>query len=413
MKQTEIRSTRRWGRHGGVRMLFTVSLITWALCGGALTAQETPFESQNPFETSGERPIRLFDENGPPSAYPPAGAGDTVLWSGVAESRDRPVDGLDAGDFTFEVDGDKREISWFARRPAGGTAEGTAGKEEGFSAPGWYVALFDLTIADPLMMKEAGVKLMEAIGARLDQDEQVAVVFFDGRVNVVTPFTRDPAVIRAALDQLPDHSVYSVHDFFGSRVKVSGRSESNITSTLDQSDDTAQHNFAAYRFFTELRRLALELGKVPGRKQVMLFSGGFNRKWLAKEDVAYLRMVDAMCRATAVVYTYNAVSEAYLDRILEEEGISRKKVEKARGTELRYADRFLVELAESTGALSWAAQGKDGTEEIVQTLFRDGRHHYLLGFTRGSGTRTGGFLPCQARADGAAKVRGPLGFYDN
>jgi VWFA-related protein len=409
MNQAEARTGIRRDGHGRNRVLFAICLIIGALCTVAVTAQDTPFTSQNPFETSGERPIKLFGAGGAPVPFPPAD-GDTVLWSAVAESRGKPADGLDAEDFTFKVDGKKREIAWFARRPA---AETAASEGDEFSAPGWYVALFDLTIADPLMMKEAATQLVEAIGTRLDQDEQVAVVFFDGRLEVVTPFTRDPAAIRAALDKLPDRSVYSVHDFYGRRVKVSGRGETKITSTLDQSDDTAQHNFAAYRFFTEIRRLALELAKVPGRKQVMLFSGGFNRKWLAKEDVAYLRMVDAMCRAATVVYTYNAVDEDYLDRILETEGIRRKRVEKAGVTELKYADKFLSELAESTGGLSWAAKEKDGTADIVQALFRDGRHHYLLGFPRGAGTRTGVFLPCEVRAGGEADIRAPLGFYNN
>jgi VWFA-related protein len=399
------------GRQIGIRVVITVALVSGVLGVVTVTAQETPFTSANPFEISGERPIRLFVGDGPPVSFPP-GDGDTVLWSVVAGDKDRPVDGLGAGDFTFAVDGQRRDIAWFARRPAGAEAAGAAGTVDGFVAPGWYVALFDLTIADPGKMKEAGDKLLEAIAARLDQDEQVAVLFFDGRIEVVAPFTRDPALIRAALEKLPDHSVYNIHDFFGQRVRVTPRGELKIKSTLDQSDDTAQHNFAAYRFFTELRRLALEMGKLPGRKQVMLFSGGFNRRWLAKEEVAYLRMVDAMCRATAVVYTFEAVDEDYLKRLLDEEGIRRKKQEKAGANELKYAERFLGELAESTGALAWTA--KDGVAEIVETLFRDGRHHYLLGSPRRSGTRTGTFLPCEIRVGGGvSEVRAPLGFYDN
>ena len=397
---------RRSGENSGVRGLLTISFIIWALCGTAVLAQETPFSTANPFEASGERPINLFGDGVPPAPFPPVDAGDTVLWSAVAQKKDDvPADGLDAGAFTFEVDGEKREIGWFAGRPSG---EG----EERFAAPGWYVALFDLTIADPLMMKEAAAKLLAEIANRLDTDEQVAVVFFDGRVEVAAPFTRDVALIRAALERIPVRSVYNIHDFYGRRVMVSARGEKKITSTLDKSDDTAQHNFAAYRFFTEIRRLALELDKVPGRKQVMLFSGGFNRRWLVKEDVAYLRMVDAMCRATAAVYTYNAVDEEYRERILEDEGIRRKRQEKAGVTELKYADRFLREFAESTGALSWTA--KAGTEEIVRTIFIDGRHHYLLGFPRGGGTRTGSFLPCEVNVGGGvSEVRVPLGFYDN
>lgn len=396
-------------RSGGkisVGVMFTVSMVIfWSLCGSAATAQDTPFATSNPFETSGERPIRLFGDGNSPAPFPPATAGDTVLWSAVAKKKDGGhVDGLNRDAFTVELDGGKQELAFFARRP-------DASDEKIHAASGWYVALFDLTIADPAKMKEACLTLLEEAENRLEADEQVAVIFFDGRLEVVVPFTRDPAMIRRALARIPDRSIYSTHDFFGRRVRVSARGETRITSTLDQSDDTAQHNFAAYRFFTEMRRLAIELGKVPGRKQVMLYSGGFNRRWLAKEDVAYLRMVDAMCRATAVIYSYNAVDEDYLERILEYDGISRKRMEKAGVTELKYAARFLRELSESTGGLAWTAE--DGKQELIQTMFSEGRHHYLLGFHRSAGTRTGNFLACEVKSDGVSDIRAPLGFYDN
>jgi VWFA-related protein len=384
-------------------------LALWGL-GGAAMAQESPFASSNPFEmASGERPIKLFGPGQEPGPLHPRD-GDIVLWSAVADDDGRPVDGLNRGDFSLEVDGDKREIAWFARRPAG-----SGGEQAGPAAPGWYVAVFDLTVGDTAMMREAGEKLMEAVASRLDEDEQVAVVFFDGRIDVVTPFTRSADEIRIALAKIPDEPVYNIHDFFGLRVKVTARGETKITSTLDKSDDTAQHNFAAYRFFTEMRRLALELADVPGRKQVMFFSGGFNRRWMTrtKEDVAYLRMVDALCRGTSAVYTYNAVDEDYLERILASETIKRKRKEMAGTTELKYAGKFLAELAESTGGVAWAADEKDEPAAVVEALFRDGRHHYLLGFPRGGGTRTGSFLPCEVKAKGAPDVRAPLGFYDN
>jgi len=388
-----------------MRRALILFLLIGAFSVAGAMAQDSPFTSSNPFETAGDKPIRLFGDAEPPAPYPAAAVGDTVLWSAVvSKGDDVPLEGLEQGAFSFELDGRSREISLFARRPA---TEG----DTGFAGPGWYVALFDLTIADPLMMKAAGEKLLAEIDNRLDLDEQVAVVFFDGRVEVVAPFTRDREVIAAALQRIPQRSVYCIHDFFGSRVKVTARGELKMTSTLDQSDDTAQHNFAAHRFFNEIRRLALELARVPGRKQVMLFSGGYNRKWLTKEDVAYLRMVDAMCRATAAVYTYNAVDDDYLDRILEEEGLRRSKKEKAGAAERKYASRLLQELAESTGGLYWSA--KSGPEEIVATLFEDGRHHYLLGFPRSAGSRTGIFLPTKVDAAGASGVRTPLGFYDN
>lgn len=409
MNRRKAQTASFWCRRVGVPVFCAALLSLWGL-GGAAMAQESPFASSNPFETaSGERPIELFGSGREPGPLHPPN-GDIVLWSAVAGDDDRPVDGLGRGDFAIEVDGEKHEIAWFARRPAG-----DGGDQAVPAVPGWYVAVFDVTVGDTAMMKAAGEKLMEAVTARLDEDEQVAVVFFDGRVEVVAPFTRNADEIRSALAKIPAESVYNIHDFFGLRVKVTARGETKITSTLDKSDDTAQHNFAAYRFFTEMRRLALELADVPGRKQVMFFSGGFNRRWMTrtKEDVAYLRMVDALCRSTSVVYTYSAVDEDYLERVLAAETIKRKRKEMAGTTELKYAEKFLAELAESTGGVAWAADEKDEPAAVVETLFRDGRHHYLLGFPRGSGKRTGSFLPCEVKAEGAPDVRAPLGFYDN
>ena len=110
MNQAEARTGICRDGHGRNRVLFAICLIIGALCAVAVTAQDTPFTSQNPFETSGERPTKLFGAGGAPVPFPPAD-GDTVLWSAVAEKRATPVDSLDAGDFTFEVDGKKREIA--------------------------------------------------------------------------------------------------------------------------------------------------------------------------------------------------------------------------------------------------------------------------------------------------------------
>jgi VWFA-related protein len=384
------------------RIAIIVSLICLALGVAVTTAQENPFKTQNPFETSGERPIRLLGGEEPPPALPLPDSGETVLWSAVVQGKSGPQDGLGRDDFTLAVDGKGRDISWFARRPAG---------EDADDPPVWYVALFDLTIGDPQMMKQAGEQLVAAMGSKLVAGQRVALVIFDGQMDVVVPFTDDPAKVSAALARLPGRSVFSIHDFFGKRVRVSARGELRIKSTLDKSDDMAQHNFAANRFFTEMRRLALELGELPGRKQVMLFSGGFNRRWLAKEEVAFLRMVDAFCRATAAVYSYHAVDDEYLDRVLEAEGIRRAKQEKAGPSELKHAERLIRSLAETSGGRAWT--GKEGLDEIVRVLVEEGRHHYLFGFPRGDGERGGLFLPCEVKSTGGAAVRAPLGFYDN
>lgn len=123
-----------------------------------------------------------------------------------------PVLDLGPDDFRVYEDGREVEVTHFALlrpgaglRGGSGSPDGTIADGEGWvreAEPARIVVFLDFLHSGPASRKKIGAGLGGALEREMRPGDQVMVVAYDGSLDVVQPFTSDPAAVRRALENL-------------------------------------------------------------------------------------------------------------------------------------------------------------------------------------------------------------------
>src|SRR5713226_8582480 len=264
----------------------TFRLAVW-LAAGAMCAFPAPSRAQ-------EQPA----SPPPPQATSPAQRQPVVVIkkesrlvlvdSVVTDKKGNYVRDLTQNDFKVFEDNKEQPVSTFS------TGADVATQANGQRR--YLILFFDnstMAAPDQIQARNAAAKF---IAANAGPDRLMAVVDFGGSLRIVQNFTANADVLRAAVSGVKTSSVDP--NAPPPDVPVT------VASTGLSSLGNAAADFGARSMLLAVRSLAKNLRAVPGRKMVVLFSGGFP---LTQENQSELTAtIDACNKSNVAVYALDA-----------------------------------------------------------------------------------------------------------
>lgn len=165
-----------------------------------------------------------------------------------------------------------------------------------------YLILFfdNSTMAAPDQIQARGAA-QKFIEANASTDSLMAVVDFDGSLRIVQNFTASSVLLRAAVSGVKGSAVDPNAPPPDAAVTVAstGMPAMGMSSLFN-----AQADFGARTMLLAVRSLAKNLRGIPGRKMVILFSGGFP---LSDENQSELTAtIDACNKSNVAIYAVDA-----------------------------------------------------------------------------------------------------------
>jgi VWFA-related protein len=268
----------------------TLRLATW-LAAGAMCAFPAPSQAQ---EQTAPPP--------PPQAASPAEQQPAVVIkkesklvlvdSVVTDKKGNYVRDLTQNDFKVFEDNKEQPISTFS------TGADVATQANGQRR--YLILFFDnstMAAPDQIQARNAAAKF---IAANAGPDRLMAVVDFGGTLRIVQNFTANADVLRAAVSGVKTSSVDPNASSPDVPVTVASAGLPPFGSSLGN----AAADFGARSMLLAVRSLAKNLRSIPGRKMVVLFSGGFP---LTRENQSELTAtIDACNKSNVAVYTLDA-----------------------------------------------------------------------------------------------------------
>ena len=206
----------------------------------------------------------------------------------VTDKKGNYVRDLAQNDFKVFEDNKEQPVSTFS---TGADAATQANGQRRY-----LILFFDnstMAAPDQIQARSAATKF---IAANAGPDRLMAVVDFGGSLRIVQNFTANADVLRAAVSGVKSSSVDP--NAPGPDVPVT------VASTGLSSLGNAEADFGARSMLLAVRSLAKNLRAVPGRKMVVLFSGGFP---LTQENQSELTAtIDACNKSNVAVYALDA-----------------------------------------------------------------------------------------------------------
>src|SRR5882724_769267 len=164
----------------------------------------------------------------------------------------------------------------------------------------YLILFFDnstMAAPDQIQARNAAAKF---IAANAGPDRLMAVVDFGGSLRIVQNFTANADVLRAAVSGIKNSSV----DPNAAQADVPVTVASTGLTSFGSSLGNAAADFGARSMLLAVRSLAKNLRSIPGRKMVVLFSGGFP---LTQENQSELTAtIDACNKSNVAVYALDA-----------------------------------------------------------------------------------------------------------
>jgi VWFA-related protein len=238
-----------------------------------------------------------------PSPAPPKFTATTQLVTITLTARDKdgqPILGLNAGDFILTEDGKRQKISTCDYQkldntpleavPAGKipAAEPTAAPAVALSStiaagkPGevkykdrrLLVLYFDMTAMALQDQMRAQDSALQFVATEMTAADNVAVMSFTSRLNLLQDFTADRGLIAKAIQSL----------FIGEGSDLNATTDDpSVSGAAYTADDTEFNIFNADRKLVALQSAIKALGALPEKKGLMYFSSGFTKSGLDNE----------------------------------------------------------------------------------------------------------------------------------
>src|SRR5713226_7105603 len=206
----------------------------------------------------------------------------------VTDKKGNYIRDLTQHDFKLFEDNKEQPVSTFS--PGADAATQANGQRR------YLILFFDnstMALPDQIQARSAATKFIEA---NAGPDRLMAVVDFGGSLRIVQNFTANADVLRAAVSGVKSSSVDP--NAPPSDVPVT------VASVGLSSLGNAQADFGARSMLLAVRSLAKNLRSIPGRKMVILFSGGFP---LTTENQSELTAtIDACNKSNVAVYALDA-----------------------------------------------------------------------------------------------------------
>lgn len=224
--------------------------------------------------------------NPPQTTAPPLKSESNVVRVDVivTDKKGHYVQDLTSNDFKLYEDNKEQKISNFGFGGANGTSP---------RADKHYMVLFfddsTMELGDQPRARDAAAKFVEANSG---PDRVIAVVEFGGTLQVVQNFTSDADLLKKAVAGLKFSAVSpnAPPPSFGPT--VSGPGVPSLTNP--------EAEFGAYTLLLSLRSLAQSLGRIPGRKTLVLFTAGF--PITPERESELTATIDACNKANVAVY---------------------------------------------------------------------------------------------------------------
>src|SRR6267378_2749514 len=164
----------------------------------------------------------------------------------------------------------------------------------------YLILFFDnstMAAPDQIQARNAAAKF---IAANAGPDRLMAVVDFGGSLRIVQNFTANADLLRAAVSGVKGSAVDPNAAPPDAPVTVASAGFPSLGSSLGN----AAADFGARSMLLAVRSLAKNLRSIPGRKMVVLFSGGFP---LTQENQSELTAtIDACNKSNVAVYALDA-----------------------------------------------------------------------------------------------------------
>jgi VWFA-related protein len=207
----------------------------------------------------------------------------------VTDKKGNYVRDLTQNDFKVYEDNKEQSISSFS-----------AGADASIQASGqkrYLILFFDNSTMQPPDQIQARSAANKFIAANANADHLMAVVDFGGALRIVQNFTANADLLRAAVAGVKNSSV-------NPNANVADNQPVTVASSGLSSLSTAEADFGARSMLLAVRSLAKNLRSVPGRKMVILFSGGFA---LNPENESELTAtIDACNKSNVAIYALDA-----------------------------------------------------------------------------------------------------------
>src|SRR5467141_3090229 len=206
----------------------------------------------------------------------------------VTDKKGNYIRDLTQNDFKVFEDNKEQAVSTFS---TGADAATQANGQRRY-----LILFFDnstMAAPDQIQARNAAAKF---IAANAGPDRLMAVVDFGGSLRIVQNFTANADVLRAAVSGIKNSAVDP--NAAPADVPVT------VASTGLSSLGNAAADFGARSMLLAVRSLAKNLRSIPGRKMVVLFSGGFP---LTQENQSELTAtIDACNKSNVAVYALDA-----------------------------------------------------------------------------------------------------------
>jgi VWFA-related protein len=269
----------------------TFRLAVW-LATGALCAFPAPSPAQEQTAPPPQPPQAAPSAEQQPAVVIKKESKLVLVDSVVTDKKGNYIRDLTQNDFKVFEDNKEQAISTFS-----------AGADVAAQANGqrrYLILFFDnstMAAPDQIQARNAATKF---IAANAGPDRLMAVVDFGGSLRIVQNFTANADVLRAAVSGVKTSSVDPNAPAADSPVTVASTSLPSFGSSLGN----AAADFGARSMLLAVRSLAKNLRSIPGRKMVVLFSGGFP---LTQENQSELTAtIDACNKSNVAVYALDA-----------------------------------------------------------------------------------------------------------
>lgn len=242
----------------------------------APSASQAPSPQQNSTESQG--PIVIRKESRLVLV-------DTV----VTNKKGEYIRDLKQGDFKVYEDNKEQNISTFS-----------TGSDPSIQASGqkrYLILFFDNSTMQAPDQIQARNAANQFIAANTDSEHLMAVVDFGGALRIVQNFTANAALLKSAVSGIKSSSV-------NPNANVPDAQPVTVASADLSSLSNAEADFGARSVLLAVRSLAKNLRTIPGRKMLVLFSGGFA---LNPENESELTAtIDACNKSNVAIYALDA-----------------------------------------------------------------------------------------------------------